>query len=152
MSHTINRQCGTELKRLHEVNFSLISQLIPDIDSLDSKASSVVDQGDDLFLQIIQRSPYTTVLSLTHHYTVGPARLPAPDIWVRVSHDAKVAEAIAQQDGSSPAHAKIYTWHKGLDTDIKLKLNTFLEQWLRHCIDQGHTFVSNDLYSEFLSV
>jgi len=113
-------------------------------------AVSRVREGDDLHLRIIERSPYTTALSLTHHFQAGSIRLPAPDLWLRVYHDVCVVEAIAQLDGNSPAHARTYDWHEGLDANIKRKLNTFTEKWLRHCLQQGHSFRNDEIHSEFL--
>jgi uncharacterized protein YqiB (DUF1249 family) len=152
MSHTIQRRRIRELHRLNEVNYQLVMRLIPDILNIGEMAVSRTGENDDLYLQIIERSPYTTVLSLTHHFQAGSIRLPVPDLWLRVYHDVCVAEAIAQLDGNSPAHARAYDWHKGLDADVKRKLNTFTERWLRHCLQQGHCFRTDDLYSESLSV
>ena len=140
MSHTINRQRNRDLHRLNEINYQLILKLIPNLRHMDELAVSFSLNVPDLHLRIIERSPYTTVISLTHEFKAGSARIPAPDLWVRVCHDAMVAEAIANQDGASPAHAKIYTWHKGLDADVKWRLNTFAEKWLKRCLKQGHQF------------
>ena len=147
MSHTIQRRHIHDLRRLHEVNYRLVMQLIPDMLNMGDEAVSRVKKGDDLHLQIIERSPYTTALSLTHHFQAGSIRLPVPDLWLRVYHDVCVAEAIAQLGGNSPAHARTYDWHEGLDADIKRKLNSFTEKWLRHCLQQGHSFHSVDLHS-----
>lgn len=147
MSHTIPRRRIHDLHRFHEVNYQLVMRLIPDMLNMADTAVSRVKDGDDLHLQIIERSPYTTALSLTHHFKAGSIRLPVPDLWLRVYHDVCVAEAIAQLDGNSPAHARAYDWHEGLDTDIKRKLNSFTEKWLRHCLYQGHGFQANELHS-----
>jgi uncharacterized protein YqiB (DUF1249 family) len=152
MSHTIQRRRIHDLHRLNEVNYQLVMRLIPGLPNIGATAISRTERGDDLHLQIIEHSPYTTALSLTHHFQAGSIRLPVPDLWLRVYHDVCVAEAIAQLDGNSPAHARVYDWHKGLDTDIKHKLNTFTEKWLRHCLQQGHCFRADDLHSESLSV
>lgn len=143
MSHTIPRRGIHDLHRLHEVNYQLVMRLIPDMLNMGDAAVSRVREGDDLHLRIIERSPYTTALSLTHHFQAGSIRLPVPDLWLRVYHDVSVAEAIAQLDGNSPAHARAYDWHEGLDADIKRKLNAFTEKWLRRCLQQGHGFHSS---------
>lgn len=152
MSHTIQHRRSHDLHRLNEVNYQLVMRLIPDMLNMAETAVSRVMAGDDLHLQIIERSPYTTALSLTHHFQAGSIRLPVPDLWLRVYHDVCVAEAIAQLDGNSPAHARTYDWHKGLDVAVKCQLNTFTEKWLRHCLQQGHCFHTDNLHSEDLSV
>ncbi len=152
MSHTINHKRSHDLERLHEINFQLLMKLIPQLRQMTDGCVSSVLNAPDLHLRIIERSPYTTVISLTHEFMAGPASLPAPDLWLRVCHDARVAEAIANQDGCSPAHARTYTWHRGLDTDIKWRLNTFAEKWLKDCLKQGHEFNTPESYSKVLSV
>lgn len=152
MSHTINRQRNRDLHRLNEINYQLVLKLIPNLRHMKESATSLALNVPDLHLRIIERSPYTTVISLTHEFTAGAARIPAPDLWVRVCHDAMVAEAIANQDGESPAHARTYTWHKGLDADVKWRLNTFAERWLKQCLKQGHQFENPESYSSILSV
>jgi len=152
MSHTINRQRSEDLRRLHESNFQLLVQLLPDLCLMDDSAVSVAPDANDLYLHIIERSPYTTVLSLTYTFNVGEAKMPAPDLWIRVCHDASVAEAIEQLDGKRPAHARPYNTHGGLDMDTKWQLNTFMEKWLQRCLQQGHGFACNESYSTSLSV
>ena len=152
MSHTIQRHRIHDLPRLNEVNYQLLMRLIPDMLNIGETSISRSREGDKLHLRIIERSPYTTALSLTHHFHAGSIKLPVPDLWLRVYHDVCVAEAIAQLDGNSPAHARAYDWHKGLDAGIKRQLNTFTEKWLRHCLQQGHYFGTDNLHSESLSV
>ena len=152
MSHTINRQRNHDLQRMHEINYQLILKLVPRLRQMSNNSVSSIVNAPDLHLQIIERSPYTTVISLTHRFAAGPTHLPAPDLWLRVCHDAMVAEAVANQDGASPAHARTYTWHKGLDADIKWRLNSFAEKWLKRCLKQGHQFTSPESYSDVLSV
>jgi len=152
MSHTINYKRHHDFERLYEINYQLLLKLIPQLHKMSTVCVSTVLNAADLHLRVIERSPYTTVISLTHEFMAGPAHLPAPDLWIRVCHDACVAEAIANQDGQSPAHARTYTWHKGLDADIKWRLNTFAERWLKECLKQGHQFIAPESYSETLSV
>lgn len=152
MSHTINHKRSHDLQRLHEINFQLLLKLIPSLRQIPDASISHVLNAPDLHLRMIERSPYTTVISLTHKFKAGPVSLPAPDLWLRICHDARVVEAIANQDGASPAYARTYTWHRGLDTDIKWRLNTFAEKWLKACLKQGHEFNTPQSYSHALSV
>lgn len=152
MSQTINYKRSHDLERLYDVNFQLLMKLIPQLRQMKESSVSSTLNAADLHLRIIERSPYTTVIALTHKFMAGPAPLPAPDLWLRICHDACVAEAIANQDGESPAHARSYTWHKGLDTDIRWHLNAFAEKWLKDCLKQGHQFSNPESYSNALSV
>ena len=151
MSFTVHPHRHRELQRLHEINYQLVMKLVPHLRQFEELAVSQIDDGSDLHLRIIEHSPYTTVIALTHHVMAGPASLPVPDLWMRVCHDAKVAEAIAHQDGAGPAHTKDTLPQHGLDTEVKWQLNTFAEKWLKQCLQQGHRFCLQESYSSSLS-
>lgn len=142
MSHTICKPHRGELHRLHEINYLLLLQLIPDLERIDAHARSSVTAGPDLYLQVHEHTPYTTVLALTHRVPVGNTHVAAPDLWLRIYHDAQVAEAIAHNDGLGPAHARVYTRHQELDRDIKWALNKFAARWLRGCLKMGHLLLA----------
>ena len=145
MSHSITRHKAKDLERLHEANFHLLMKLVPCLHDITQLAVSVSSKAADLYLRVHERTPYTTVLSLTHKIILGKQTVPAPDLWLRVYHDACVAEAIAQQDGEGPVHSRDYPMQLGLDTDIKWKLNWFMEKWLRDCLELGHEFSEDSL-------
>lgn len=140
MSHSITKYKAEDLQRLHEVNYHLLMRLVPCLHGITDVAVSMAHLTANLYLHIHERTPYTTVLSLTHQIEIGDSSVPAPDLWLRVYHDACVAEAIAQQDGAGPAHSRDYSLQLGLDSDIKWKLNQFMEKWLKNCIELGHVF------------
>ena len=145
MSHSITKHKAKDLQRLHEANYHLLMRLVPCLQDISEAAVSVAHKAANLYLHIHERTPYTTVLSLTHQIELGDSSMPAPDLWLRVYHDACVAEAIAQQDGAGPAHSRDYCLQLGLDSDIKWKLNQFMEKWLRNCIALGHVFSEDSL-------
>ncbi len=144
MSHTIHKQYSADLRRLNETNYHLLVRLVPGIRAIHQSALSAVDDCVDLHLRILEHSRYTTTFALTCYLGVGDAWVSVPDLWIRMYHDAKVAEAIARRDGSSPANHKTFTWNQALDTDIKWKLNHFMERWLRDCLQRGHCFATED--------
>jgi uncharacterized protein YqiB (DUF1249 family) len=144
MSHTIVKKRASDLKRLFEVNYTLLMRLAPDLDLIPDAALSTSDECVDIYIKIIERTRYTTTLSLTHYFEAGDALIPAPDLWIRVYHDARVAEAVPRKDGSTVVHGRIFTRNKTLDADIKWKLNDFTEKWLRYCLARGHRFECDD--------
>ena len=148
MSHTINKRHSKELRRLAEVNYALLASLAPDLHTLPKSAVSCVENFVDLHLRILERTRYTTALVLTHHFRAGEALISAPELWVRVYHDACVAEPIPHMNGSSPAHTRAYTWNKALDNQVKWKLNNFMEKWLRQCLEMGHHFEPAEVHDE----
>lgn len=152
MSHSIIRHKVRDLQRLHEANYCLLMKLVPCLHDITEAAVSIAYKSADLYLQIHEHTPYTTVLSLTHKLSVGESIIPVPDLWLRVYHDARVAEAIAQRDGVGPAHSRDYPLQLGLDADIKWTLNHFMEKWLRYCLIAGHRFTEDSLLESGIEV
>ena len=144
MSHTINRNRGRALHRLYESNFRLLTRLIPGLPDLIGGEHSTPAGEKSLHVRVIDRGPYTTVIALTHVFHAGQASFHAPDIWVRVYHDASVAEAIAQQDGAGPAHSRGFSGRQATHPDLKWKLNHFLHHWLHGCLRKGHCILTRD--------
>ncbi|MGD8514781.1 MAG: DUF1249 domain-containing protein [Granulosicoccaceae bacterium] len=141
MSHTIGKHHGAELYRLHEVNYLLVTQLIPDLPGIDETASSRIDGVPDLHLRVLEHTPYTSVIVLTHHVPVGETHVAAPDLWLRIYHDAKVTEVIAHNDGEGPAHARSHTRYHELGRDIKWQLNRYAARWMEDCLALGHVLL-----------
>jgi len=71
MSHTINLKRSHDLERLYDVNFQLLLKLIPQLRQIKESRVSTTLNAADLHLRIIERSPYTTVISLTHEFMAG---------------------------------------------------------------------------------
>jgi len=127
-----------DLQRLNRANYGLLLELIPDIDIIPEFASSKLDNAVDLNLSVIERSRYTSTVSLTHYIPVGDTWVSAPDLWIRIYHDAQVAEAIPRKDGSSLLDDRPDNWNHTLEPFQKWQLNNFMEKWLRYCLRQGH--------------
>lgn len=142
MSHTITRQRCRDLHNLYETNYRLIKRLIPDLGNIDASASSHVDNMPGLYLKVLEHTPYTSVVTLTHQFPVGEIHIDVPDLWLRIYHDARVAEVIAHNDGVGPAYARQYTRHQELDRDIKWMLNKFATAWLKSCLKMGHVLLT----------
>lgn len=138
MSHTICKEHLKDLQRLNRANYHLLLRLVPELDIIPGRASSHVVNDIDLELTILERSRFTTTLSLTHYIPVGETWVSAPDLWIRVYHDARVAEAIPRADGSSLVAEKLDTWNHALDPQQKWQLNDFMEKWLHRCLRKGH--------------
>lgn len=145
MSHTITKGRYADLKRLTEVNYNLLLKLIPDIQRVRRPVCSTVTGCADIHLRLIEHTPYTTTVALTHYFWAGAAPIAAPDVHIRMYHDAKVAEAVPGSDGSTPAHARLYTPNKAPDPLLKWQLNHFLEKWLRYCLSSGHRLLIDEI-------
>jgi len=128
------------LMDLYERNYRQMQQLLGSFELCFDTATS--DSATDLSLQltVIDRAPYTQELRLTYEFDAATAdRHFAPDLSVRLYHDAKVAEAL-QMTGRPPwlseqpdALAQIYL-------DEQWQRNVMLHKWLEYLLHHGHSF------------
>jgi len=56
------------LMALCEENYWALLQLIPDLRRIRGEERSVVDRDQDLFLEVLEQLPYTTLLRLTYYF------------------------------------------------------------------------------------
>ncbi len=128
------------LMELYETNYIFIRRLVPDVDRSDDAVVSRVPGTPDLHLGVLERCAYTTSLRLTHCFGEETAPEVVPDLRVRVYHDARVAEVLADSrlDGfrywrrHEPPPPGTLAW--------RWDVNRFLNRWLRYCLGEGHAF------------
>lgn len=126
------------LMELYESNYIYMRRLVPELPDLGPREVSE-GGGADLHLEVLETSPYTTTVLLTHFFgEEEPQAL--PNLRVRVYHDARTAEVLyerslerfaRQRPGSRPEPGTL-AW--------KWELNRFLNRWLRYCLGEGHRF------------
>lgn len=127
---------------LYERNFALLERLIPELNLPYERAVSRSERDLPLLLTVVERAPYTAEFRLTYEFREpdGSRRL-APDMWVRVYRDARVAEAL--DCGQRPIWlARIFgdvVAHDFLND--QWGRNHLLAKWLEYLLDQGHGFV-----------
>jgi uncharacterized protein YqiB (DUF1249 family) len=120
------------LMTLYESNYIRLGWLVGDLRSLAGVHRSRVADDCELKLTVLEHGPYTTTLTLTYAFDAPSGAPDAPDLEVRVYHDARVAEARAL--GSAP---------RGADDerlDSRWSRNMMLNKWLEYCSDRGHRF------------
>lgn len=126
-----------KLMELYENNYIFMRRLLPQREELGEEAVSRVDGGVDLHLRVVECSPYTTTVSLTHGFEGESAT--APDLFVRIYHDARTAEVLPD----SPLH-HFRLWHQERPDPRSLtwrwEINRFLNRWLHYCLGEGHGF------------
>ncbi len=129
------------LMGLYESNDRRLRALAGDPRRLSGVRRSRVAGDCELVLTVLEQSPYTTTLELT--YLLGGAGeigRTAPDMLVRLYHDARLAEAL----GWSATHA--HNVLKGLRREAERELdhrwarNVMLNKWLEYCVERGHLF------------
>lgn len=121
------------LMELYEMNFMLMRRLMPGMASLSGVLVAEGGEGLPLHVEIVEQDRFTTMLRLYY-------RLPredgghheAPDLQVRVYHDARVAEAVAGRLRGRDCVAQGRSGETCLD--VRWRLNRFLYKWLRYLL------------------
>jgi uncharacterized protein YqiB (DUF1249 family) len=128
------------LMALYESNHRRLAVLAGELRSLDGLHRSSVQGDVELELRVTERSPYTTTLQLTYVFGEDSVLPTAPDMEIRVYHDACLAEAHSW--ASTHEHPLLRDWrqHAGLDLDQRWARNIMLNKWLEYCLEQGHGF------------
>ncbi|UCC55475.1 MAG: DUF1249 domain-containing protein [Gammaproteobacteria bacterium] len=128
------------LMELYESNYIRLRNLVPDLDALQPEVVSRVADALDLHLRIMERSKFTTTLNLTYHFSDAEGIFPAPDIRVRIYHDAQVGEVLACGRRRGLRHAEYNRMYHRYSLEEKWRMNRFLQKWLGYCLRQGHSF------------
>ncbi len=130
------------LEQLCESNYRKLFRLIPDLRSFADAAVGYTDQQPALYLDVLERNPYTLTISLSHCFGRTLNELLEPAVKIRVYLDAQVAEVI--RDHARPdVSTVIKDPGSSLEIrDYKWRLNYFLEKWLDHCLKTDYRFDS----------
>jgi len=124
------------LMDLCEENYVSLMRLTPGLHLLEGRYLSRLEVSMDLHLEILEQTPYTTLLHLTHYFSHEAGQQPDPDARLRVYHDSRQAEVIDLRQ-------KQFLLHGGAQKSTleqKWKTNLFLSKWLSYCLGQGHSF------------
>ncbi|TCK17912.1 hypothetical protein DFR30_1166 [Thiogranum longum] len=128
------------LMELYELNYIQLRQLIPDVDLVQDRVVSRVNGALDLYLTVRERCKYTTTLHLSYRFEGDESSTLAPDIVVRLYHDAQVAEVISRGKGRSPNAPGFDRFHHDYPIEARWRVNRFLQKWLGFCLRHGHSF------------
>src|SRR5579885_1238911 len=93
------------LMTLYEANHVRLKQLLGPLRQVPQDAVSRSAGDLSLYLSVLERSRYTTVMKLTYWFDAPGGREADPDLTVRVYHDARLAEAV--DCAGSPRHAAL---------------------------------------------
>lgn len=126
------------LMGLYAENYTRIQRLLALREREPGCYVSRVGDGLDLSVELLERHAYTDELRLTYALVDPVTGQRDPSAYVRVYHDARLAEA---------SHCYIgRRWQDvlGLRPDPKLllhhrlRMNAFLDKWLEYLAEQGH--------------
>ena len=128
------------LMELYELNYIQLRRLVPDLDAVQDRSVSKVNGALDLYLTVRERTRYTTTLNLSYHFVEADDSYLAPDVVVRMYHDAQLAEVISHSRRHGPLPAEYDRFRSRYSLETKWHVNRFLHKWLGYCLHQGHAF------------
>jgi len=137
----IPAQSFAGLMELYESNYIRLRNLVPDLDAMPDEVCSQIDGVLELHLRIVERCKFTTTLNLTYHFHDQQGSFPAPDMQVRMYHDAQVGEVISCGRRRGVRHASYNRMYNRYTLVEKWRMNRFLQKWLGYCLMQGHRFI-----------
>ena len=94
----------------------------------------------DLNFDRLRTEDGAVVIALAHYYEQNGDLCSDPDMEIRVWPDRKVAEALTFQMANPPVYTVVYPEPGMVNPRAKKELNSFLNTWLRNCINQDHHF------------
>ena len=117
---------------LYEENYIRLRNLIPRPGAVGTRAVSRVTGCIDLHVEIVELAKYTTTLRLTYVFDERDGTRREPDLFVRVHHDARTAEAM---DVHMPRGRYRFDARRTLHRSWER--NRFLHKWLGYCLRRG---------------
>lgn len=129
------------LMSLYESNYIRLSWLVPNLAGVSGALVSQVRDDCPLHLVMVERTRYTTTLSLTYLFEEGAGYVADPDLLIRVYHDARLAEV--QSCARWHRHSMLDALRSQLARDLgdRWLRNVMLNKWLDYCLERGHCFV-----------
>ncbi|WP_226468279.1 DUF1249 domain-containing protein [Luteimonas panaciterrae] len=126
------------LMGLYAENFNRLTRLFEPADLTPGAYVSVIGDGLDLRLDVIEQHPYTTELRMTYAMQDPLTGEPDPSAFLRLYRDARQVEAThcyvgrRWQDviGMFPPPAEVL--------GHRMRMNTFLGKWLQYLAERGH--------------
>jgi len=136
-------------KCINEIIFDKLEKLgVISLASVES-AKSVIDPDggmmdlnyDNLGTRKLDLGNYVSYdISLAHNYIQNGDVMADPDVEIRIYPEVRYAEALTYQLDGLGIFQQVYPEPGKVYPKLKRELNTFLNQWLKNCIDQGHGF------------
>ena len=135
-----------DLRALHaqcEANYARMLRLFSDYESRNSKRFSV--DGAQVHIEVIERSRYTTLFSLKSYPSAGVESSGDSEFsWLkplvmeaRAYHDAGMIEVVRFQAAGKTQGRYVYPNPSMHQQDEKNQQNSFLADWLSHCLHHG---------------
>ena len=130
------------LEKICESNYQKLFRLIPNLCTFETTAVGHNQNKPDLYLDVLERNPYTMTIALSHCFNRHLRQLLEPGIKIRIYLDVQLVEVIRDHD--RPSVDQVYKNPGSFREiqDYKWRLNYFLEKWLDHCLTTEYQFDS----------
>lgn len=139
-------QGGNHQRELRHGIYRKLLEVVPELLTIEEHGKSVVAGLMDLNLDVLQRTSSKVVIALSHYYKHPSGDMIAdPDMEIAVYPDEQAAEALTYQD--TFGYRVVYHGENHVDVRAKKDLNSFLHQWLRNLIEQGHRITGDSTTS-----
>ena len=125
------------LMDMYENNYLRLRRLIPDVSKLPDYEVSQLAGCLSLHMNVLERTKFTTTLTLTYYFDEDAKSVAEPALTIRVYHDAHQVEVLT---GHLKHGRQRYDHIPEKAIKIKWKLNRFLYKWLGYCLYLGHSF------------
>jgi len=128
------------LEQICESNFQKLFKLIPNLLSVQETAIGLAPLDTTLHLKVIDQTPYTMTVELSHCFEKNRDEYLEPAVIIRIYLDAQLAEVLS--DHARLSVSRVFQ-DPGLSSDImnyKWRLNYFLQKWLDHCLKKNYQF------------
>ena len=132
----------TRQHRLCELNYQRLLRLLPELSELDHHeltidyGTSEGSSGVSVSFDIIQRSPYTTLMHIQMDAQWG-GWLSMPSFEIRLYHDVRMAEVVFRKHSEKLDVKYSYPNQKMHQPDEKEQWNRFLADFLEFCLHGG---------------
>ena len=124
------------LMDLCDENYRYLTKMAPGLKFLQGRLLSPMRNGMDLYLEVLEQTPYTTLIRLTYYFPHQDGRYSDPDAIMRVYHDSRQVEVLDLRQQALP----LKQGKEPPTLEQKWKANLFLSKWLAYCTLQGHRF------------
>jgi uncharacterized protein YqiB (DUF1249 family) len=128
------------LMELYELNYIQLRRLVPDLDAVQDRSTSRVEGTLDLHLTVRERCRYTTTLHLTYQFADNGDYFPAPDVVMRMYHDAQMAELLSRGGRPGRRGSEYDRFRNHYPLAVKWQANRFVHKWLGYCLHHRHVF------------
>jgi len=131
------RCCAIEYCAPFEVyddNYERLMVLLPTLQQVNLEQRLEFAECDGFCFELLEKTPYTSVVRLTADWSLCPSWMPVPEMTVRLYHDAEVAEVLSYQKHSRFDVEYDYPNPNMFNKREKRRLNEFLREWLSVCL------------------